>query len=609
MLWVFASKAYIHDHKFQKDMSGRAVVVYHIGIAQDSRGWLFWIPDKKQIMKSASVRFDEMTMFQGNKLEIDTIQGKDLFYGAMINEIERQEHLVDFLNNENTMHEILPSSYKEAMESEESSNWLNAIEDELKSMEEEKVFEVTNLGQALTEVPHESICSTKWVFVKKQKPQRFKARLVARGFCQIHGINYEETFASTPIFGALRLLFSTTYINRWEIRTFDVKVAFLHSIIDKPVYVWAPQSMYLPKHSVLKLKKALYGTKQAARCWWLHLRKILLAIGFVSGGEDPSTYTYNGDKGKAILWIHVNDGALTASSSELLEWISSKLNQSLRIKWDAEVNNLIGISINRSNAGFKFSQPELIDKVISLQKSNVTAKSPLPMNCNLVSNTPSEMDKEYLKRIGMILYISQGSRPDVGYAVNYLARFSMGTDTTHWDALEHLIAYLRYTRLSGILISEKVASKELKCYVDANWGGEGDRSTQGFILFQGCNPISWQSKRQATVASSTAQAEYMAISFAAKECLWMSNLFCDITGEIIPQILSDNKTAIGISTDSMNRKQTRHLWRDFNLINEYIIKKKLILSWISTKVQLADIMTKALGYVNIKRFTDNVICD
>ncbi|MBW0489815.1 hypothetical protein O181_029530 [Austropuccinia psidii MF-1] len=172
-------------------------------MAQDSRGWLFWIPDKKQIMKSASVRFDEMTVFQGNELEIETIQVKNLFDEAMINEIERQEHLVDCLNNENAIPDILPSSYKEAMGSEESSDWLNAIEDELKSMEEESVFEVTNLHQALAEVPHESICSKKWVFVKKQKPQRFKARLVARGFCQIYGINYEETFAPTPTFGAL----------------------------------------------------------------------------------------------------------------------------------------------------------------------------------------------------------------------------------------------------------------------------------------------------------------------------------------------------------------------------------------------------------------------
>ncbi|MBW0486136.1 hypothetical protein O181_025851 [Austropuccinia psidii MF-1] len=199
--------------------------------------------------------------------------------------------------------------------------------------------------------------------------------------------------------------------------------------------------MSLPKYSVLKLKKALYGTKQAARYWWLHLRKILLAIGFVSGGEDPSTYTYNSDKGKAILWIHVDDGALMALSSELLDWIATKLNMSLKIKWDAEISNLVGISINHSNVGFKFSQLELIDKVISLKRSSVTARSPLPMNCNLVLNTLSEMDKEYLKRIGMILYISQGSRPDIAYAVNYLARFSMGTDTTHWDALEHLALY------------------------------------------------------------------------------------------------------------------------------------------------------------------------
>ncbi|MBW0540544.1 hypothetical protein O181_080259 [Austropuccinia psidii MF-1] len=115
MLRIFGSKAYIHDHNFQKDMSSRAVVGYHVGIAQDSRGWLFWILDKKQIVKSASVKFDEATVFQGNKLEIDTIQVKDLFNGAMISEIEKQEQLVNCLNSENAIPDILPSSYKEAM--------------------------------------------------------------------------------------------------------------------------------------------------------------------------------------------------------------------------------------------------------------------------------------------------------------------------------------------------------------------------------------------------------------------------------------------------------------------------------------------------------------
>ncbi|MBW0462666.1 hypothetical protein O181_002381 [Austropuccinia psidii MF-1] len=153
-------------------------------------------------------------------------------------------------------------------------------------------------------------------------------------------------------------------------------------------------------------------------------------------------------------------------------------------------------------------------------------------------------------------YIAQASRPDICHAVNYLARFSMGTDQSHWNALEHLIAYMRATRNMGILIAANNQSSELKCYVDTNWGGEGDHSTHGYLIMHGKNPISWQSKRQTTVASSTAQAEYMSLLFAVRECIWVSNLFQPILGNSVPIMLSDNKTAVGISTASMSRKQT-----------------------------------------------------
>ncbi|MBW0495205.1 hypothetical protein O181_034920 [Austropuccinia psidii MF-1] len=187
-------------------------------------------------------------------------------------------------------------------------------------MKTKDVFRPVDLKDALKEVPHESILGTRWIFTKK--PERFKARLVARGFRQIHGINYDETFAPTPTFSSLRLLFSTACLKNWNIRTFDVKVAFLHSLIDKLVYLWPPMGMEVPKFSVLKLNKALYGMKQASRCWWLHLKGILRRIGFRNNKEDPSTYTLNEGNDQAILWIHVDDGALTASSLTLLDRIS-----------------------------------------------------------------------------------------------------------------------------------------------------------------------------------------------------------------------------------------------------------------------------------------------
>ncbi|MBW0588071.1 hypothetical protein O181_127786 [Austropuccinia psidii MF-1] len=313
------------------------------------------------------------------------------------------------------------------------------------------------------------------------------------------------------------------------------------------------------KFKVLKLKKALYGTKQAARCWWLHLKDILKNIGFRPNDDDPSTYIFQRGNEQAILWVHVDNGAVTASSDSLMVEIMGKLNKKLKIKWIDDIGNLVGITIEKRKEGFKFYQPDLIDKLTHLTPSNITAKSPLPIDCKLHSNDAKSMDKLYLKRIGMLLYIAQAYRPDICYAVNYLTQFSMNTDSSHWLALDHLIAYMRGTRNMGILISEDNNSRDIKCYVDANWGREGDRSTHGYLIMQGRNLISWQSKRQTTVASSTAQAEYMALSFAVKECIWVTNLFQPLLGKLIPIMLSDNKTAIGISTASMSRKQTRHL--------------------------------------------------
>ncbi|MBW0542142.1 hypothetical protein O181_081857 [Austropuccinia psidii MF-1] len=136
--------------------------------------------------------------------------------------------------------------------------------------------------------------------------------------------------------------------------------------------------MNQPKYTVLKLKKALYGTKQATQCWWLHLKGILQQIGFKSSGKDQSTYFYNSSKGQAMLWIDVDNGALAGLCASIIDFISSKLDQHLQIKWDKEISSLVGLSIKRTDTGFNINQTALIDKLTNLLASRITANSPLP---------------------------------------------------------------------------------------------------------------------------------------------------------------------------------------------------------------------------------------
>ncbi|MBW0494944.1 hypothetical protein O181_034659 [Austropuccinia psidii MF-1] len=152
----------------------------------------------------------------------------------------------------------------------------------------------------------------------------------------------------------------------------------------------------------------------------MHLTAILKDIGFAANKKDPSSYSYKSTLGNALLWIHVDDGALTASSDKLLSHLILQLNSKLNIKWDNDVSSLVGITISHVNGGYLLSQQELIVKAVGMTNNTATTTLPLLHNCNLISNPTSTMDIAYLQQIGILLYISQGSRPDITFSVNYL---------------------------------------------------------------------------------------------------------------------------------------------------------------------------------------------
>ncbi|MBW0581298.1 hypothetical protein O181_121013 [Austropuccinia psidii MF-1] len=196
----------------------------------------------------------------------------------------------------------------------------------------------------------------------------------SQGFWKTKRINFEETFAPTPNSSALRLLLLISTSHKWVIKTLDIKLAFLLSMIDMPVFIWPPQGMNIEQGKLLRFKKALYGTKHAAHCWWQNLTRILEDIGFHPNKEDLSTYTYTSDVGTALLWIHVDDGVLTSSSDSLSKTILQKMSLVLNIKWDRRVSGSVGLTIEAKATGLCISQSNLIEKLTSLSSINIMAK-------------------------------------------------------------------------------------------------------------------------------------------------------------------------------------------------------------------------------------------
>ncbi|KAI7958341.1 hypothetical protein MJO29_006558 [Puccinia striiformis f. sp. tritici] len=574
MVKVFGCRAYMHDLNYPKQFVARSTPMIHVGISDVSNGWLLWDPTTNKIERSASVKFHEdnlpSNLTKPGTLEavLNSIQVSTLGDFSQNKEFEIQDACLSSAVSLSPFMSDAPNTYHQALRSELSVEWMKACGVEIEMMVNLRVWEEVPFSEDL------EILNCWWVFALKR-----------------------ETFAPTPTFSSLRILLAMASRFKWPVASFNIKSAFLHSDIDYDVYIRPPPGVEVSPGCVLKLCKALYGTRQASRCWWLHLKSKLASIGFTPNLEDQSTYIYKSGQDMAFLWVHVDDGLFTTSSKTLMESLKKRLDSVLDLKWDQKLSSIVGLHVKEVDGGFTLDQLMLIDKVINMSPSNIKAQSPLPSS-DLTSNPSKEMDLDYMSRIGCLLYLSMGSRPDITFSVNFLARFSMAPDSSHWAALDHLIS----SHLALPILASDTVPNPITMFVDANWGGKGARLVHGYLSKAWGAPVSWSSKRQTCIARSTCQAEYMALSFALKDACYISSLLSGFLLLPSPLILSDNKAAVHISKDCGTRKEHRHVNCKFHIINELLYKEKVRLEWISTHLQQADIFTKALGWRSVSDF-------
>jgi hypothetical protein len=180
------------------------------------------------------------------------------------------------------------------------------------------------------------VMGARWVFVKKRTPDgkliKLKARYVAKGYAQVAGVEFLDTFAPTETFLSLRLLLTVAAKCNWPVYSSDFVAAYLHSPIDEEVWVRPPEGLNVPKGHAFKLQKELHGTKQAARCWWKHLQSKLKGLGYLPSQFDSSLYILKHPDQRGAIWIHVDDGVVTGSSDKILKQLEQDLKECLEIK-------------------------------------------------------------------------------------------------------------------------------------------------------------------------------------------------------------------------------------------------------------------------------------
>jgi hypothetical protein len=238
----------------------------------------------------------------------------------------------------------IPKSYEAAVnDAVYGEQWRTAIQEELKALEIN--------GTWKEEVPPKgtNLVTTKWVFTVKVKSDgaldRFKARLVARGFSQMYGVDYFETFAPTVRMDTLRMFVAIAAMKDLELTHMDVKNAFTESPLKEEIYLKPPKGVRINDGHALRVLRSLYGLKQAARDWNLLCRDQLRTIGFKQSLSDPCLFTHS--VRNIQLLIYVDDLLCATKDKANADWVHSELSKRFTIKNLGPVSKLLGIRIVR----------------------------------------------------------------------------------------------------------------------------------------------------------------------------------------------------------------------------------------------------------------------
>lgn len=502
-----------------------------------------------------------------------------------------------------------PVSVDEAMKRSDSDLWSQAMEDEFKSLQQNDTWDLVDLPA------NRKAIDVKWVFKTKKDIHgnivRYKARLVAKGFTQRKGIDYCETYSPVVRQSSIRYLVALAAQYDLEIDQMDAISAFLQGEIKEELYIVQPKEFRIGD-KVCKLKKAIYGLKQASREWNLKLDAAIKSIGFRQSEIDLCVYYLIKGKLMTFIAVHVDDLMIFSNDKEVRSHLKNQLSAQFKMTDLGTATYCVGFHVTRDREAGKIyldQEKHIRELLIKFNMNDCkTATTPGDPNQRLTKDMSPKTSEEleemfnvpYQNAVGGLLYIAQGTRPDIAYAVNSVSRFNNNPGKAHWTAVKRILRYLKGTMSAKIEYSKTVSS-ELMGYCDADWAGDPDdrRSTTGYCFLKQGGAVSWCSTRQKTIALSSTEAEYMSLSSATQEALWLrqfqNSLKIDGHSSDEPmKIHCDNMSAIDLAKTTGYHARSKHIDIRHHFVRQRITEGQVNIEHIGTEYMTADVLTKAL---------------
>nr|PNR45190.1 hypothetical protein PHYPA_014961 [Physcomitrium patens] len=505
------------------------------------------------------------------------------------------------------------ATYVQAINSPAASQWKIAIAEELNSHAVNSTWTFTHLP------PHRKAITYRWSFKIKLKNcgavDGFKASLVARGFNQIQGLDYHETFSPVVRIQSICLILALAVQLDLQVYQMDVKTAFLNGSLQVEIYMKIPESVSPPQPGmVCRLHKTIYGLKQSPREWFKVINTYLATLGFINSTADGNVYYLHRGSDFAILTLYVDDTLIASSSLLLLHNIKQQLHSRFLLSDLGEAHHILSLETtrNRQHGWIRVSQQlYLTQKLLEfgfLDSKPVSTPMAPATRLSSAYCPSTEEDRRssseflYANAVGSLNWAAICTRPDISFATSVLAQFMHNPGPAHIRACKHTFRYLRGTLAYYIEYRRSLPTPTpLYGFSDAAWAGELDerRSTSGYCFILSEGVISWSSTRQRSTALSSTEAEYMAMATAASELVWIRHLLHDLhqteTLNYPTEIHCDNQLALALVDTTKFHSRTQHIAIRFHFIRQLATLQKLKFRYCSIHHMRADLFTKSLS--------------
>jgi hypothetical protein len=536
--------------------------------------------------------------------------------------VTRDDPDLCFLTTTPSAYENLIVTFDQAMR---DHGWHDSMRAELGSISNNQTWTLEELPTGIKPI------NSQWIFRLKPRidglPPIKKARLVAMGNQQKDGIDYLETFAPIINWVTIRTIVALVATNQWQIHHMDVRTAFINGNLKETVYMRQPRGFIEigKEHLFCRLQKSIYGLQQSPHTWYEIIDLELTTFGMLRNQHNANMYHLHQNGATVILMVYVDDLFITGNSDLLVSTVKQFLQHTFSMTDLGLIKRYLGVSFEYLLQGIFLHQQDYAHSILKEfgMLDYRPAKVPMPEGTILLTDmlSPYVDSTYYCKLLGKLIFLTI-TRANIAYAVNRISSYMAHPQQAHLDAVLHIIRYLQGTLDTGILYHKSLPS-QLTGFTDADWGSclETRRSIGAYIFTLGHGPVTWMSKKQLTVARSSTEAEYRALSDGAQEGIWLSRLLKELnispcptfplnqgsqeitTNLSTPSVLHmhcDNQGAMKLAKNPVFHTHSKHIKIHHHFIWERVSEGEIGLSYINTKSQPTNILTKPLGRVKFE---------